>query len=263
MNGSTTPETVAAVDATSWPTLHLFEICHEISKGTTPLSYGHPCTTYGVPFLAAEDLGLKGVDTASVGRHVSPECHEFLRRSKLRPNDVLISIAGTLRRVSFLHETAGPVNCNQAVCFIRLDLARAHRDFVVYALRSNAIQNRLRGQGIGGGVTNLNLPMIRDFEIPLLPLAEQERIAGRLTEQLATVERAQEAAQSRLAAAESPPAAYLREVFEGPEASRDFITLRDCASIQPWAAHSGKRLQPKGRRHWIPDRPCGFRSDSA
>ncbi len=65
----------------------------------------------------------------------------------------------------------------------------------------------------------LNQETAAKIEIPLPPLAEQERIAGRLTEQLAAVERAREAAQSRLAAAESLPAAYLREVFEGPEAS--------------------------------------------
>ncbi len=40
-----------------------------------------------------------------------------------------------------------------------------------------------------------------------------------LTEQLAAVESARAAAQARLAAAEALPAAYLREVFEGPEAS--------------------------------------------
>lgn len=57
------------------------------------------------------------------------------------------------------------------------------------------------------------------LEIPLPPLAEQERIAARLTEQLAAVESARAAAQARLAAAEALPAAYLREVFEGPEAS--------------------------------------------
>jgi len=58
------------------------------------------------------------------------------------------------------------------------------------------------------------------LSIPLPPLAEQERMAGRLTKQLAAVERARAAAQARLAAAECLPAAYLREVFEGLEAPR-------------------------------------------
>ncbi len=65
---------------------------------------------------------------------------------------------------------------------------------------------------------NIKWSEFKALSIPLPPLAEQERIAGRLTEQLAAMERARGAAKERLAAAESLPAAYLREVFEGPEA---------------------------------------------
>src|SRR5205085_1203822 len=56
------------------------------------------------------------------------------------------------------------------------------------------------------------------YEFTLPPLSEQERIAARLTEQLAAVDRARAVVQARLDAAEALPAAYLREVFEGPEA---------------------------------------------
>ncbi|MFN7430990.1 MAG: restriction endonuclease subunit S, partial [bacterium] len=73
--------------------------------------------------------------------------------------------------------------------------------------------------------------------IPLPPLAEQERIAGRLTEQLAAVERARGAAQSRLAAAESLPAAYLREVF-GPVAPFSAAPLMPKEGTRPgWRWH--------------------------
>jgi len=101
------------------------------------------------------------------------------------------------------------------------------------------------------------------LSIPLPPLAEQERMAGRLTKQLAAVERARAAAQARLAAAEALPAAYLREVFEGPEASgwetrrlghllrrhNDIIHPGDRASgeavfvgLEHVEAHSGRRI---------------------
>ncbi len=70
------------------------------------------------------------------------------------------------------------------------------------------------------GSTFINLPgeEILKFRVFMPPLAAQERIAARLTEQLAVVESAHTAAQARLAAAEALPAAYLREVFEGAEA---------------------------------------------
>lgn len=65
----------------------------------------------------------------------------------------------------------------------------------------------------------LNQETAAKIEIPLPPLAEQERIAGRLTAQLGAAERARAAAVQRLAGAEALPAALLREVFEGPETS--------------------------------------------
>ncbi len=53
--------------------------------------------------------------------------------------------------------------------------------------------------------------------IPFPPLAEQKRIAGILTEQMAAVERARASAEAQLQAAEHLPAAYLRAVFENGE----------------------------------------------
>lgn len=50
--------------------------------------------------------------------------------------------------------------------------------------------------------------------IPLPPLAEQERIARRLTSELAAVDQARAAAADRLAAAQALPTAYLRNLFD-------------------------------------------------
>jgi type I restriction enzyme S subunit len=91
----------------------------------------------------------------------------------------------------------------------------------------------------------LNQDGLRALSIPLPPLAEQERIAGRLTEGLAAVERARAAAQARLSAAEALPAAYLREVFEGPEsAGWEIVAVRDFADVS-----GGLQKQPKRFAH--------------
>lgn len=58
------------------------------------------------------------------------------------------------------------------------------------------------------------------LEIPLPPLPEQKHIAAILNEQMAAVERARAAAEEQLKAAKALPAAYLRAVFNSPEALR-------------------------------------------
>jgi len=73
-----------------------------------------------------------------------------------------------------------------------------------------AICNRWIGQSAVKADKLLNL------EIPLPPLSEQRRIAGALKEQMAAVEKARAAAQTRLAAVKDLPAAFLRQVFPQP-----------------------------------------------
>jgi len=58
------------------------------------------------------------------------------------------------------------------------------------------------------------------LKIPLPPLAEQKRIARIVQQQLAAVERARCAAETRLVTADSLPAAYLRQIFSSREAAQ-------------------------------------------
>lgn len=97
---------------------------------------------------------------------------------------------------------------------------RITSSWVHYFVRRRDILDRAVSAFTGtAGQQRLPESFLRELEIPLPPLAEQERIAGRLTEQLGAVERARAAAAERLAAAEALPAALLSEVFDGPQAS--------------------------------------------
>ena len=92
----------------------------------------------------------------------------------------------------------------------------------------------------------MNATLLGQIAIPLPPLGDQERIAKRLTEQLAAVERARAAAQARLDTAEALPAAYLRGVFEGLEAPR--VELRSASR----AITDGTHLPPPFTTSGIP-----------
>lgn len=67
-----------------------------------------------------------------------------------------------------------------------------------------------------GAVGQQRVPesFLQSLTVPLPPLEEQRRIAARLTEQMAAVAQARQAAEKQLQAARGLPAAYLREVFE-------------------------------------------------
>ena len=61
---------------------------------------------------------------------------------------------------------------------------------------------------------------MRNQIIPLPPLPEQKRIAAILNEQIAQVEKARKATEQQLEAAKAIPFAYLRSVFNSPEAQK-------------------------------------------
>jgi restriction endonuclease S subunit len=145
-----------------------------------------------------------------------------------KPGDVLMSIRAPV----------GPTNVANIECCIGRGLAaircgpRLNLDYLLQFLR--CIEADIAEQGSGSTFDAINRDQLEALSIPLPPLVEQEKIAGRLTEQLAAAERAHEAAQSRLAAAEALPAAYLREVFEGPETSGwETVRLGETCDLLP------------------------------
>lgn len=200
--------------------MKLGDVCEVISKGTTPTTYGRFFVSSGIPFLRAEDIVGQAVDFSSVSFHITNETHDFLSRSKLRPGDLLITIAGVLGRVGYIAEGSPESNCNQAVAFARVNPLKVDVEFLCYALRFPSVLLPFTELKAGGTIQNLNLEQVRCIEVPLPQLAEQKRIACKLCELEGEVERARTACEKQLQAAKVLPAAYLREVFESEEAGK-------------------------------------------
>ena len=90
-------------------------------------------------------------------------------------------------------------------------------DFCLHAL---SIRPDVAEMVSGSTRAKLNQEVAAKLSIPLPPLDEQKRIAAILNEQMAAVARARAAAEAQLKAAKDLPAAYLREVFDSPEAEQ-------------------------------------------
>ena len=203
-----------------WKWVKLGDVSEIVSKGTTPTSLGHSYTSKGIPFLRAEDVTGRAVDSDRVAFCISNETHGFLSRSQLQPGDLLITIAGTLGRVGYVPEEAPPLNCNQAVAFIRLIPQLINVQYACFACQLNIVTSSFDRLQAGGTIKNLNLEQVRGIVIPLPPLPEQKRIVAILTDRLSTIDKARTATEAQLKAAKALPAAYLREVFDRPEAQK-------------------------------------------
>ena len=163
---------------TNQPIVSLRLLCELITKGTTPTTYGFKYTDSGVRFIKIENIGENGRILPSGITYISGETHQALRRSILKKNDILFSIAGALGRSCVVTEDILPANTNQAVAIIRLEKEKADPAYIRYFLDSDAIRSRIENIGTQGAQINLSLAQVGDMPIPLPPLAEQRRIAG-------------------------------------------------------------------------------------
>lgn len=114
--------------------------------------------------------------------------------TKLLPAGTLIiaMYGATVGRLGLL---TFPAATNQAVCAITPS-EKLDRDFLFFWLLRS--RENLIATSIGGAQPNVSQSVIRDLEIPLLPIEQQRQIAARLKAQLAEVAKARQAAEAQL-----------------------------------------------------------------
>src|SRR5262249_9045203 len=147
-----------------------------ITKGTTPKTLGLGHSPSGIPFVRAENIRELTVVPALDPLYIDEHVDEALRRSRIRPDDVLISIAGTIGRVGVVLANAPPMNCNQAVAIIRLADGLLPRYLAHWLTTADAQRQMARAQ-VTATISNLSLSQIGKLSVPIPSVAEQRRIA--------------------------------------------------------------------------------------
>jgi type I restriction enzyme S subunit len=137
---------------------------------------GYEFADTGVPFLRVQNIDGGSVNYERDTLFIDERTHGALKRSQIKPGDVLVSIAGTIGRSGLVPDNAPQLNCNQAVAIVRAT-EQIFRPFLRLWLESWDAQKQMRGASVMGTISNLSLTQVGDLEIPLPPLAEQRRIA--------------------------------------------------------------------------------------
>ena len=104
--------------------------------------------------------------------YISPEVHDQLPKSKLKRNDVLLSMAGTIG-ISTIFDQDFEANSNQAIAKIRLSDTKIDPKFLSTFLNSRlGFLQSLRISN-GGVQANINLGEIGTIIVPKPPLDTQ------------------------------------------------------------------------------------------
>ena len=200
----------------NWVWVRLGAFAETISKGTTPKGGSTAYVNEGVNFLRVENLTSDGYISHSKITHITAEMHEnYLKRSILKANDLLISIAGSLGKSAIVRECDLPINTNQAIAFVRLFADKIDVNYIRNTIESPLINSVLTKQTKVTSIPNLTLEIIKDCPIPLPPLSEQQRIVERIEELFAKLDEAKERLQEVADSFAVRKAAILHKAFTG------------------------------------------------
>ncbi|MBX3405034.1 MAG: restriction endonuclease subunit S [Phycisphaeraceae bacterium] len=162
----------------------------------------------GRPLYGASRSGLTPAKEA-IGKH--PERYKAVESGTVFYNPMRILLGS----IAMLDDGEAPGITSPDYVVVRGRPGVLHHRVFYYWLRSAAGEQLIRDLARGGVRERILFNRLCEGRIPVPPWNVQERLA----EQLAIVPVARRAALDRLAAAEALPAALLREVFEGPQAS--------------------------------------------
>lgn len=150
----------------------LSELCHIVTKGTTPTTLGKPFVESGINFIKAESI----LDDHSIDKSkfafIDEETNALLKRSIIHVGDVVFTIAGTLGRFALIDENVLPANTNQAVAIIRADVEKVLPEYI-YTCFIGEWHTDYYAKRVQQAVqANLSLTTIKSLPIPLLDEAK-------------------------------------------------------------------------------------------
>ena len=134
----------------------------------------------GSPFIRMTNLRRDGIalDLEDL-RYVSlPENSVEAKRTKLKKDDILVSITAELGKTGFVRNVFdGDAFISQHVCLIRIESPEIDNEYAAYLLSSEPERRRLNRLNDAGAKAGLNLQTIAKYRLTFPPLPEQSKIA--------------------------------------------------------------------------------------
>jgi len=170
------------------------------TNGHTPLR--HDLSTGEVRFLTAEQVNDFEIEYETTKRILRNHHEGELKRTQLRPDDILVTIKGKVGNAAIVRDIPGPVNINQDVALIR-PLKGIAPIFIVAYLNSSV--GRLLVQRASTNQINpfLGLGSLKTIPVPIYSRKKMDEMVSRGTEILDTFSKRESDARRLYTEAES------------------------------------------------------------
>ena len=172
-----------------WDVRKIRAVASRVTKGTTPTTLGKQFVNSGVRFVKVESISSNQSILESKCAFIDDATDRLLSRSRLRANDVVVSIAGAIGRPAIIEPSLLPANTNQAVGIISLLAHLCRPEWLSYILASPMCLRAMTDASVQSAQANLSLANLGRTVIPLPPVHEQESILMSLARETAALSR--------------------------------------------------------------------------
>ena len=169
----------------------------------------------GALFVRIGNLTHSGIDIDfSDIQHITPPDNAEGIRTRLQPNDVLVSITADLGSIGFVSKKGEEAYINQHIALVRFQNSAQGR-FMAWYLRSEYGQKDLLKNKRGGGKLGLGLDDIRDTPVPIVDDITAKEIVDKVEEQLSVCYSIEKTVDTALTQADAMRQSILKQAFEG------------------------------------------------
>ena len=165
------------------------------------------------PYIRVTDFDSNSVIIEQV-KYIDEETFHYIQNYTISSKDIYISIAGTIGKVGIIPDSFDGANLTENAAKIT-DINGINQKYLLWVLNSEFAQLQMKDSTISTTQPKLALFRIENIEIPIPPLAEQQRIVDRIESLFAKLDEANEKAQAVVDSFETRKAAILHKAFTG------------------------------------------------
>ncbi|KUG26064.1 type i restriction-modification system, specificity subunit s [hydrocarbon metagenome] len=198
-----------------WEWVKLGALINFIGSGATPRGGRSVYKNGGIIFIRSQNVYPNELRLEDVA-YISEEINHQLKRSIVKPYDVLLNITGaSIGRATYIPKIFQPANVNQHVCIIRTSHEKVEPKYLSSFLNSPFAQDYIARIQIGATRQALNYSQIKNFPFPLAPIKQQAQIVEEIEKRFSVADKMEAAIDESLKKAEALRQSILKQAFEG------------------------------------------------